>query len=113
MFSSGRCRFAVPGIGTIQGFCASRQASAIRAGVGFFRSAILPNRATKARLVVSLDPPSADEPGRPVALKHQSDSDFSEPGEILLTVQIDSRSVRAGTRHSTVIRSPERLGGVP
>ena len=29
MFSSSRCSFVVPGIGTIQGFCASNQASAI------------------------------------------------------------------------------------
>jgi hypothetical protein len=38
--------------------------------------------------------------GRPVALKHQSDSNFSEPREILLTVQSDSRSVRAGAQVS-------------
>src|SRR5713101_8074001 len=38
----------------------------------------------------------ADEPGGPVALKHQSDSDFLEPREILLTVQSDSRSVEQG-----------------
>ena len=41
MFSSRRCSFVVPGIGTIQGFCASSQASAIWAGVAFFRSAIV------------------------------------------------------------------------
>ncbi len=41
--------------------------------------------------------------GGPVTLKHQSDSDFSEPREILLTVQSDSRSVRAGT-HSRAVR---------
>jgi len=37
MFSSRRCSFVVPGIGTIQGFCASGQAIAIWAGVAFFR----------------------------------------------------------------------------
>jgi hypothetical protein len=41
MFSSRRCSFVVPGIGTIHGFCASSQASAICAGVAFFRSAML------------------------------------------------------------------------
>ena len=37
MFSSSRCSFVVPGIGTIHGFCASSQASAICAGVAFLR----------------------------------------------------------------------------
>src|SRR5205814_4447884 len=32
MFSSSRCSFVVPGIGTIHGFCASSQASAICTG---------------------------------------------------------------------------------
>jgi hypothetical protein len=36
MFSSSRCIFVVPGIGTIQGFCVSSHASAICAGVAFF-----------------------------------------------------------------------------
>ncbi len=35
-FSCKRCSFVVPGIGTIQGFWASSQASAIWAGVAFF-----------------------------------------------------------------------------
>src|SRR6185436_10679770 len=35
-FSSSRCSFVVPGIGAIQGFCASTHASAICAGVAFF-----------------------------------------------------------------------------
>src|SRR5271165_3081317 len=48
MFSSRRCTFVVPGIGTIHGFCASTQASAIWAGVAFFRSAIAPIRSTSA-----------------------------------------------------------------
>ena len=38
MFSSRRCSFVVPGMGTIHGFWASSQASAIWAGVAFFRS---------------------------------------------------------------------------
>ena len=38
-FSSSRCNLVVPGIGTIQGFRASSQASAICAGVTPFRSA--------------------------------------------------------------------------
>ncbi len=41
MFSSSRCSLVVPGIGTIHGFCASSQASAIWAGVAFFCSANL------------------------------------------------------------------------
>ena len=41
MFSSRRCSFVVPGIGTIHGFWASSHASAICAGVAFFRSAML------------------------------------------------------------------------
>jgi hypothetical protein len=49
MFSSKRCRFVVPGIGTIQGFWARSQASAIWAGVAFLRSAMLPSRSTSAR----------------------------------------------------------------
>ena len=36
MFSSRRFSLVVPGIGTIHGFCASSQASAIWAGVAFF-----------------------------------------------------------------------------
>ena len=48
MFSSSRCSFVVPGIGTIHGFCASSQASAICAGVAFFAAAIWPSRSTSA-----------------------------------------------------------------
>src|SRR5260370_13285789 len=48
MFSSRRASLVVPGMGTIQGFWASSQASAICAGVAFFRSAILRSRSTKA-----------------------------------------------------------------
>ena len=40
MFSSSRSSFRVPGIGTIHGFCASSQASAICAGVARCRPAI-------------------------------------------------------------------------
>ena len=47
MFSSRRCSLVVPGIGTIHGFCASTHASAIWAGVAFFRCAILPSRSIK------------------------------------------------------------------
>ena len=36
-FSCKRCNFVVPGIGTIQGFWARSQASAIWAGVAFLR----------------------------------------------------------------------------
>jgi hypothetical protein len=52
------------------------------------------------------------DPRAPVALKHQSESDFSDPRKILLTVQNDSRSVRAGAHYSLVISILERLGGV-
>ena len=48
MFSSSRPSFVVPGIGTIQGFCASSQARAIWAGVAFFRPAIAPSRSINA-----------------------------------------------------------------
>ena len=41
MFSSSRCSFVVPGIGTIHGFCASSHASAICAGVAFLRLPIV------------------------------------------------------------------------
>ena len=47
MFSSRRWSFVVPGIGTIQGFCASSQASAIWAGVAS-SAAKLPSRSTRA-----------------------------------------------------------------
>src|SRR5260370_639753 len=47
-FSSRRCSFVVPGIGTIHGFRASSQAIAIWAGVACFRAAILPSRSTTA-----------------------------------------------------------------
>src|SRR4029077_14248380 len=50
IFSSSRFSFVVPGIGTIQGFCSSNHASAICAGVAFFRLAISPNKSTNARL---------------------------------------------------------------
>ena len=48
MFSSSRASFVVPGIGTIQGFCASSQASAICAGVACLRFAIDSSSATSA-----------------------------------------------------------------
>ena len=48
MFSSRRCSFVVPGIGTIHGFWASSQASAIWAGVACFCAAISPSRSTRA-----------------------------------------------------------------
>ena len=48
LFSSRRDNLVVPGIGTIHGFCASSHASAICAGVAFFRSAILPSILTNA-----------------------------------------------------------------
>jgi hypothetical protein len=41
---------SVPGIGTIHGFCAKSQASAIWAGVTFFRAAISPSGSTNAWL---------------------------------------------------------------
>ncbi len=47
-FSSRRWSFVVPGIGTIQGFWARSQASAICAGVAFFRLATSPRRSTRA-----------------------------------------------------------------
>src|SRR5438093_8498633 len=47
MFSSRRAGFVVPGIGTIHGFWASSQASAIWAGVARFCAAIVPSRSTK------------------------------------------------------------------
>ena len=47
-FSSRRCSFVVPGMGTIHGFCASSQASAICAGVAFFRAAMSRSRSTRA-----------------------------------------------------------------
>jgi hypothetical protein len=48
MFSSSRCSLVVPGIGTIQGFCASSHARAIWAGVAVFGCANLPIRSTSA-----------------------------------------------------------------
>ena len=39
-FSSSRCSFVVPGMGTIHGFCASSHASATWAAVAFFALAI-------------------------------------------------------------------------
>ena len=48
-FSSSRCSFVVPGIGTIHGFCASSHASAICAGVACFRSANAFSQSTNAR----------------------------------------------------------------
>src|SRR5215831_5549432 len=47
MFSSRRASFVVPGMGTIHGFWTSSQASAICAGVAFFRSAILRSKSPK------------------------------------------------------------------
>src|SRR4030095_558943 len=49
-FSSRRCSFVVPGIGTIQGCCASSHAGAICAGVACFCSAMRFNKSTSARL---------------------------------------------------------------
>ena len=53
MFSSKRCRFVVPGIGTIHGFWASSQAIASWAGVACFCAAILPSRSIKAWFALS------------------------------------------------------------
>ena len=53
MFSSRRLNFVVPGIGTIQGFFASSQASAICAGVAFFRSPTVFNKSTSDWLASS------------------------------------------------------------
>ena len=47
-FSSSRFSFVVPGIGTIHGFFASSQASAIWAGVAFFRPAMRLSRSIRA-----------------------------------------------------------------
>ena len=43
----------IPGIGTIHGFCASSQASAICAGVTFFRVANARSMSTNARFALS------------------------------------------------------------
>ena len=48
IFSSSRLTLVVPGIGTIQGFCASSQASAICAGVAPLLLAISPSTSTSA-----------------------------------------------------------------
>jgi hypothetical protein len=48
--SSSQMSFLVPGIGTIHGFCACSQASAICAGVAFFRAATAFTRSTNAML---------------------------------------------------------------
>ena len=47
-FSLRRCSFVVPGIGAIHGLRDSNHASAICAGVAFFRLAIFPSRSTRA-----------------------------------------------------------------
>src|SRR5271166_4577951 len=49
-FSSSRWSLVVPGIGTIQGFCANSQASAICAGVAFFELGVLAHRAGQEAL---------------------------------------------------------------
>ena len=49
LFSSRRCSFVVPGIGTIDGLCARTHAIAICAGVAPFRAATCSSRSTKAR----------------------------------------------------------------
>src|SRR5215210_329103 len=49
MFSSRRCSFVVPGIGTTHDFCARSQASAICAGVAALRSAMRRRTSTNAR----------------------------------------------------------------
>ena len=52
MFSSRRLSLVVPGIGTIHGFCASSQASAICAGVARFCSPIPCSRSTTGRFAL-------------------------------------------------------------
>ena len=52
MFSSRRSSFVVPGIGTIHGFCARSQASAIWADVAFFFEANVAIRSTRARFAL-------------------------------------------------------------
>ena len=57
MFSSSRSSLRVPGIGTIHGFWASSQASAIWAGVASFRSRDLAEQVDQ-RLVRARGPPA-------------------------------------------------------
>src|SRR2546427_3945457 len=63
MFSSRRSSFLVPGIGATQGFWARSHASAIWAGVAFFRSAIVRSSSIKAWFALR-------------AIRNEADSEF-------------------------------------
>ena len=87
-----------------------------RPGLGSFRSSARVGARTGS--AASANRPSSlivrMNRGGPVALKHQSESDFRIPREILLTVQSDSRSVRAGAHNSRDGNQHSReIGGVP
>ena len=76
MFSSRRWSFVVPGMGTIHGFCASSQASAICAGVAFFCCAMLAEQVDQ-RLV------------RLAVLRREAGNDVAEVGAVELGVLVD------------------------
>ena len=70
-FSSSRWRLVVPGIGTIQGFCASSQASATWAGVAPLRSATALTMSTSAMFALR-----ASGENRGTALRKSVGSNF-------------------------------------
>ena len=76
MFSSRRCSFVVPGIGTIQGFWASSQASAICAGVAFFRFAMPPS--------------NRPAPDSPFGIRREARHGIAEVGAVELRVFVRS-----------------------
>ena len=101
MFSSRRCSFVVPGIGTIHGFCARSQASAICAVVAFFRCG---DRCREDR----------PAPDWPHGLGREAGQDAAEIGAVEFGRSRPSRRsgtpCRAGCRERGRFRAPRRPG---
>ena len=117
MFSSMCAICVVPGIGTIHGFCAISHASAICAGVAFFRSAQRFTSSTSARLCGRFSGENRDStlrmsPGAnrvfasmaarqelhtERAPRHEADSELlAERDDILSPARATASSIRSG-----------------
>ena len=75
-FSSSRCSLVVPGMGTIQGFCASSQARAICAGVALFALGDWLNEVDQGQVGLA-------------RLRREARHDVAEVGRIELGVLVD------------------------
>ena len=114
MFSSRRSSFVVPGIGTIQGFFASSQASAICAGVAFFFFANAAITSTRAWFALRASAENRGKVLRIIALGRTSCSPSICPGQESLTKraernQADAKFLKRGNHLLFRAFPPERV----